>query len=86
MKYKKEKSCFNQFNISFHISSSILVKNYKEIVFTEGLVDGQVGLDDEHGSSGGLRLLEDVATPTIEDTVDTADSVFRTLKRRQIAN
>ena len=54
-----------------------------KLLLTEGLVDGQVGLNDEHGSSGGLRLLEDVATPTIEDTVNTADSVFRTLKRRR---
>ena len=50
---------------------------------TEGLVDGQVGLDDEHGSSGGLGLLEDVATATVEDTIDASDSVLGTLKEKQ---
>ena len=49
----------------------------------EGLVDGQVGLDDEHGGAGGLRLLEHVASPSVEHTVDTSHSVLRTLGGKQ---
>ena len=45
----------------------------------EGLVDRQVGLDDEHGGAGGLRLLEHVASPSVQHTVDTSDSVLGTL-------
>ena len=47
---------------------------------TEGLVDGQVGLDDEHGSSGCLGLLEDVTTTSVQDSVDSTDCVLRALK------
>jgi hypothetical protein len=47
---------------------------------TEGLVDGQVSLDDEHGRSGRLGLLEDVASPTVEDAVDAADGILGTLQ------
>ena len=35
----------------------------KDIIkFTEGLVDGQVSLDDEHGSAGSLSLFKNVTT------------------------
>ncbi len=47
---------------------------------TEGLVDGQVCLDNEHGSSGCLGLLEDVSTTSVQDSVDTTDGVFWALK------
>ena len=39
----------------------------------KGLVDGQVSLDLEHGGAWDLGLFVDVATPLVEDAVDTAD-------------
>merc|ERR1712038_335445 len=45
----------------------------------ERLVDGQIGLHHEHGGAGGLGLLEHVASPSVEHTVDTSHSVLRTL-------
>merc|ERR1712091_519021 len=44
-----------------------------------GLVDGQVGLDDEHGGAGGLCLLEHVTSPPVEHTVDSSNCVLRAL-------
>ena len=71
----------------FHHEKQQQNKQKREVLetseLTEGLVDGQVGLDDEHGSSGGLGLLEDVATATVEDTIDASDSVLGTLKEKQ---
>ena len=52
----------------------------------EGLVDGQVGLDNEHGGSWGLGLLEHMASPSVQHTVDSSNSVFRTLKRKYFKN
>ena len=49
----------------------------------EGLVDGQVGLDVEHGGAHDLGLLEHVATATVEDAVDAADGVLGTLKKEK---
>ena len=46
---------------------------------TEGLVDREVSLDDEHGCSHHLRLLKDMATPPVQDTIDTTYCHFRTL-------
>ena len=46
----------------------------------EGLVDGQVGLDNEHGGAGGLGLLEHVSSPPVEHSVDTTNCVLRALK------
>lgn len=51
---------------------------------TERLVDGQVGLDDEHGRTGDLGFLEDVSTTTIEHTVDTTDGDFGALDFAQV--
>jgi hypothetical protein len=51
-----------------------------KLLLTEGLVDGQVSLDDEHGSSGCLGLLEDVSTTSVQDSVDSTDCVFGALK------
>ena len=48
----------------------------------EGLVDRQVGLDDEHGGAGGLRLLEHVTSPSVQHTVDSSNCVLRALKWR----
>ena len=47
----------------------------------EGLVDGQVGLDDEHGGAWGLSLLEHVTSPPVQHSVDTSDCVLRALHR-----
>ena len=47
----------------------------------EGLVDGQVGLDNEHGGAGGLGLLEHVSSPPVEHSVDTTNCVLRALKK-----
>ena len=49
----------------------------------EGLVDGEVGLDDEHGSAHDLRLLKDVATTTGKDAIDTTNSLLRTLREEE---
>ena len=51
---------------------------------SEGLVDGQVGFDVEHGGSSNLSLLEDVATTSVEHTVDASDSVLGTLDFDQV--
>ena len=51
----------------------------------EGLVDGQVGLDVEHGGAHHLGLLKDVATTTVQHTVDTADGVLGTLEGKKIS-
>ena len=50
----------------------------------EGLVDRQVGLDDEHGGAGGLRLLEHVTSPSVQHTVDSSNCVLRALKWRAL--
>ena len=50
----------------------------------EGLVDGQVRLDHEHGGAGGLGLLEHVASPSVEHTVDAAHSVLGTLDKERL--
>ena len=50
----------------------------------EGLVDRQVGLDDEHGGAGGLRLLEHVTSPSVQHTVDSSNCVLRALKWRDL--
>lgn len=45
-------------------------------VESEGLGDGEVSLDGEHGRSGALLLGEDLSTALVQATVDTADGVF----------
>ena len=50
----------------------------------EGLVDRQVGLDDEHGGAGRLRLLEHVTSPSVQHTVDSSNCVLRALKWRDL--
>ena len=47
----------------------------------EGLVDRQVGLDDEHGGARGLSFLEHVTSPPVQHSVDTSDCVLRALHR-----
>lgn len=56
----------------------------KTPILTERLVDGQVSLDDEHGSTSDLRLLEDNTTASVQHTIDTTDGRFRTLKTKMI--
>ena len=50
----------------------------------EGLVDRQVGLDDEHGCSWGLSFLKHVSSPSVQDSVDTSNSVLRALKVKMV--
>ena len=45
----------------------------------EGLHDGQVRLDGEHGRTRALLLREHLATTLVQARVDTADSVLRAL-------
>ena len=45
----------------------------------KGLVDGEVGLDDEHRSAYDLRLLKDVTSTTGKDAIDTTNSLLWTL-------
>lgn len=47
-------------------------------------VDRQESFDDEHWCSHNLRFFEDVATTTIEHTVNTSDSNFWTLNFAQV--
>lgn len=51
---------------------------------TERLVDRQVGLDDEHWSTGNLLFFKDVTTTTIEHTVDATNSGLGTLNFDQV--
>ena len=50
----------------------------------EGLVDWQVGLDDEHGCAWNLHLFDDDTTTSVQATVDTTDGVFWTLFSKRI--
>ena len=49
----------------------------------EGLVDGQVGLYDEHGGARGLSLLEHVTSPPVQHSVDTSNCVLRALDTKK---
>lgn len=51
---------------------------------TEGLIDGQVGLDLEHRGTRGLLFLENVTTLSVEDGVDTTHSLFWALDLDQV--
>ena len=51
---------------------------------TEGLIDGQVGLDLEHRGTRGLFFLEDVTTLSVEDGVDTTHGLFWALDLDQV--
>ena len=46
----------------------------------KGLVDGQVGLDHEHGGAGSLSLLEDVSSSPVEHPVDSTNCILRALQ------
>ena len=46
---------------------------------SEGLGNGEVSLDGEHGGSGPLLLSEDVSTTPVKDSVDSSDGVLRAL-------
>lgn len=46
---------------------------------TKGLIDRQVGLDDEHGGTSHLGLLKDMTPLPVQDTVDATNHLFRTL-------
>ena len=48
-------------------------------VEAEGLHDGEVSLDGEHGGSGPLFFGEDLSTALVQARVDTTDGVFGTL-------
>ena len=50
---------------------------------TEGLVDGQVCLDMEHGGSHDLSLFKNVTSPSVQNSVDTSNGVLGTLKIRK---
>ena len=47
----------------------------------EGLVDRQVGLDDEHRCSWSLSLLKHVSSPPVQDSVDTSNCVLWALNK-----
>lgn len=51
---------------------------------TERLVDGQISFDDEHGCTGDLHLLEDVASASVEHSVDTTNRHLRTLDLTEV--
>ena len=48
-------------------------------VEAEGLVDREICLYGEHRRSGPLLFAEDLPSALIQDTVNTADSIFGTL-------
>ena len=47
----------------------------------ERLVDGQVGLDNEHGRAHNLHFFENVTTTTVQHAVDASDGDLRALQR-----
>merc|ERR1719516_891884 len=51
---------------------------------SEGLVDRQISLNHEHGSSRNLGLFENVATLLVQHAVDTADGLFGALDLDEI--
>ena len=51
---------------------------------SEGLVDRQVSLDDEHWGSGDLGLLEDVSSSSVQHSVDTSNGGFWALNLDQV--
>ena len=66
--------------VEHHLRERLARRSSTELtVEAEGLHDGQVRLDSEHGRSGTLLFAEDLATTPVEDGVDTADSVLGTL-------
>ena len=46
---------------------------------TEGLVDGQVSLDSEHGRSRALFFREHLSTTLVQTGVDTTDGILGAL-------
>ena len=46
----------------------------------KGLVDGQVGLDHEHGGTGSLCLLEHVPSPPVQHPIDSTNCILRALQ------
>lgn len=62
------------------LSTSIAAKISGE---AERLVDGQVGLDHEHGCASDLVLLKHNTTTPVKDTVNTTDGDFRTLELKK---
>ena len=48
-------------------------------VKAEGLHDGEVSLDREHGRSRSLLFAEDLATTPVQHTVDATDGILRAL-------
>ena len=50
----------------------------------EGLVDGQVGLDHEHGGAGSLCLLKHVPSPPVQHPVESTNTILRALQRKQL--
>ena len=55
---------------------------YMYIFLTKRLIDGEVGLDHEHGCTNDLVLLKDVASSSGQDTIDTTNGQFRTLEEK----
>lgn len=47
---------------------------------SEGLIDGQVCLDDEHGGTCDLLFLENVSTTSVQYTVDATNGDFGALR------
>lgn len=50
-----------------------------EQALTKGLVNWQVGLHHKHGGASHLGLLEDVASLSVQDTIDATNHLFWTL-------
>ena len=51
---------------------------------TERFVDGQVGLDVVHGSTGTLLFRNHVTTTTVKNTVNSTDGILRALDLHQV--
>ena len=66
--------------VEHHLGERLARRRSTELtVEAEGLHDGKVGLDGEHGGSGTLLFAEDLSTALVEDGVDTTDGVLRAL-------
>lgn len=66
--------------VEHHLGESLAGGVATELtVEAEGLRDGQVGLDSEHGGSWALLFAEHLSTTLVQARVDTTDGVLGTL-------
>jgi hypothetical protein len=66
--------------VEHHLGEGLARRGGTKItVEAEGLHDGEVGLDGEHGCTNALLLAEDLSTFPVQAGVDTTNSILRAL-------